>query len=68
MDSNKRSLIKTITWRITGSTSTVIIAYCMTGSIATSGAIGIIHFISNTILYYIHERIWNKIRWEITNV
>lgn len=68
MDSNKRSLIKTITWRITGSTATVIIAYCMTGSISTSSAIGIIHFISNTILYYIHERIWNKIRWEITDV
>jgi uncharacterized membrane protein len=63
MDAPRRSLVKTISWRITGSSATFAIAYIMTGSLAVAGVIGITQMISNTILYYIHERVWNKIRW-----
>jgi len=63
IDTNARSIVKTISWRITGSTATFLIAYIMTGNFALAGVIGIIQLISNTILYYIHERIWNKIYW-----
>lgn len=62
-DTNTRSIIKTICWRITGSGATFLIAYLMTGNITIAGTIGLIQLISNTILYYIHERIWNKITW-----
>lgn len=63
MDKPLRSLIKTISWRITGSTATFIIAYILTGNFAVAGVIGITQMISNTILYYVHERIWNKLSW-----
>jgi uncharacterized membrane protein len=63
METNKRSIIKTITWRLTGSGATFLIAYLMTGNFAVAGAIGIAQLVSNTILYYIHERIWNKVNW-----
>ena len=63
IDTNARSIVKTISWRITGSTATFLIAYIMTGNFALAGVIGIIQLISNTILYYIHERIWNNIYW-----
>jgi uncharacterized membrane protein len=56
-----RSLFKTISWRITGSGATFLIAYILIGDLNIAGAIGIIQFISNTILYYVHERMWNKI-------
>lgn len=62
-DTNLRSIIKTISWRITGSTAAVIIAYGVTGSIAISSTIGILHLVTNTFLYWVHERIWNKIKW-----
>ena len=62
-ETHRRSLIKTITWRITGSTSAMIIAYIVTGSYSISGTIGIIHLVVNTGLYWFHERIWNRIRW-----
>jgi uncharacterized membrane protein len=62
-DTNTRSIVKTICWRITGSSATFLIAYLMIGNIAIAGTIGIMQLISNTILYYIHERIWNKITW-----
>ena len=63
MDQPRRSLVKTISWRITGSSATFAIAYVMTGSFAIAGVIGITQMISNTVLYYFHERIWNQIKW-----
>ena len=62
-DLSSRSLAKTISWRITGSSATFLIAYVMIGDFAVAGVIGITQMISNTILYYIHERLWNKINW-----
>jgi uncharacterized membrane protein len=62
-DSAARSLVKTVTWRVTGSTATFLIAYAMTGNFAVAGVIGLTQMISNTILYYIHERAWNRIAW-----
>jgi uncharacterized membrane protein len=35
----------------------------MIGNFAIAGAIGLTQLISNTILYYIHERIWNLFKW-----
>jgi uncharacterized membrane protein len=64
MDTPRRSLVKTISWRVTGSSATFLIAYLMTGNLAVAGVIGVTQMISNTILYYFHERIWNKITWE----
>lgn len=65
MDLPKRSAVKTISWRITGSTATFLIAYLMTGNFAVAGVIGVTQMITNTILYYIHERAWNKILWGV---
>lgn len=63
VDSNLRSVVKAISWRIVGSSAATIIALIVTGSIGMASAIGIIHMISNTILYFFHERVWNKIKW-----
>ena len=62
-DTGKRSLIKTVTWRVTGSSATFLIAYIMTGNFAIAGVIGIVQLISNSILYFVHERVWNQIKW-----
>jgi uncharacterized membrane protein len=63
MDQPKRSIVKTISWRLTGSSATFLIAYLLTGNFAIAGVIGVTQMITNTILYYVHERIWNKISW-----
>ena len=62
-DTAARSVVKTVTWRVTGSTATFLIAYLMTGNFAVAGVIGMAQMISNTVLYYIHERLWNRITW-----
>jgi uncharacterized membrane protein len=63
MDSNKRSLTKTISWRVTGSSATFLIAYLLIGDFAVAGTIGVVQMVSNTILYFVHERAWNKVNW-----
>jgi uncharacterized membrane protein len=58
-----RTLIKTLTWRVVGSTSTFLISYIVTGQLFLATGIAIAQMIVNTVLYYIHERVWNKISW-----
>jgi uncharacterized membrane protein len=67
IDSNNRSIAKTISWRLTGSFSTFMISYLILGSFAVAGSIAVIQVIANTLLYYLHERVWNKINWGRTN-
>jgi adenylylsulfate kinase len=62
-ESHSRSLIKTVTWRCTGSGSTFLISWLITGNVTIAGTILGLHFFTNTVLYYFHERIWNKINW-----
>ena len=62
-DTNKRSLVKTVSWRLTGSGATFIISYIILGNIQTSGSIALIQLVANTLLYFLHERVWNKIKW-----
>jgi uncharacterized membrane protein len=28
-----------------------------------AGSIALVQITANTILYYLHERIWNKVKW-----
>jgi len=62
-DTATRSLIKTISWRITGSGATFGISYLISGNFIIAGSIAGIQLISNTILYFVHERVWNRIKW-----
>jgi len=62
-DTAKRSLVKTVSWRLTGSGATFLISYLIAGDFAVAGTIAVIQLISNTVLYFLHERIWNKIGW-----
>ena len=63
IDGHKRTFVKTISWRLTGSTATFLIAFLLIGDFAIAGTIGMTQLVTNTILYYIHERLWNKIIW-----
>ena len=62
-DTPLRSIIKTISWRITGSGATFAISYAILGDLQISGTIAAIQLTFNTVLYFVHERIWNIIIW-----
>jgi uncharacterized membrane protein len=61
----KRSLVKAITYRIVIIVLDFSVIYLLTGR--TDVAIGfmVISNIYTTAAYFVHERIWNKIKWGI---
>ena len=56
-----RSILKTISWRVTGTVDTIIISYLITGHFKMALSIGFIEVFTKLVLYYFHERIWNKL-------
>lgn len=66
-NSQKRHLLKTITWRVIGTTDTILLAWIITGNPLTGFSIGAVEIISKMILYYLHERIWYKFNFGIEN-
>lgn len=62
-DSNMKSILKAISWRIVGTIDTFLIAYFVTGETKIAFSIGSIEILSKMVLYYLHERTWNKITW-----
>jgi len=59
----KRSLAKTVSWRVVGTVATFLISWLITGALTLAFSIGIIELISKLVLYFLHERAWNKIKW-----
>ncbi|MFI0457544.1 MAG: DUF2061 domain-containing protein, partial [Candidatus Thiodiazotropha endolucinida] len=56
-----RSLAKAVSWRVTGSIDTILLSWFFTGSLTTAAAIGLTEVATKMVLYYLHERIWNRI-------
>ncbi|MEO0404915.1 MAG: DUF2061 domain-containing protein [Bacteroidota bacterium] len=57
-----KSLLKTISWRIIGTIDTVVISYLLTGTLKIAMSIGAIEIISKMVLYYFHERVWERFK------
>jgi len=66
MENNlKRHILKTITYRILGTLTTVLVSYILGASVEISALIGVGELILKPILYFVHERIWfNYIRFK----
>jgi len=56
-----RSVVKAVSWRTVGTLDTMIVSYFVTGSLVMAASIGSIEVITKMILYYFHERAWNKL-------
>lgn len=63
MDSFKRTLVKTITWRIVALCSAFVVTYIITSDIKLSGTISVIQQLASTFWYWIHERVWANIHF-----
>jgi len=62
-ENKKRSIIKTISWRILATLTTMSIVYLFTGKLILALSVGGIEAIAKIILYFVHERTWNKINY-----
>jgi len=62
-ETNKRSIVKGISWRLIATTTTIIIVYFFFGRLDLAIATGIIETVLKILLYWAHERAWFKIKW-----
>jgi uncharacterized membrane protein len=62
-ESISRSALKAISWRLVGTIDTILIAYFITGTIEQALSIGFIEWGTKIVLYFFHERLWNKLQW-----
>ena len=58
-----RSIVKSISWRVIGTLDTVLISWLVTGEVTLALSIGSIELFTKMFLYFLHERLWNAMRW-----
>lgn len=63
LNSHKRHIAKSITWRIIGTLDTILLAWFISGDPLTGVQIGFAEVLTKMLLYYLHERVWFKLRW-----
>ena len=64
----KRSLMKAITFRVLILLSDAIVIFVITRRVDITLGLVIATNLVSTTLYFIHERIWDKIRWGRTEI
>jgi uncharacterized membrane protein len=62
-ESQPRSIAKVITWRVLLTISHIVNAFIVTGSIVTGLKIAGLAAVINSVLFWLHERVWNIIQW-----
>ena len=61
MESHWRSIAKSVTWRLIAVTVTVLISYIWLQEWSSSIALSVVANAIKALLYYLHERGWNRI-------
>lgn len=58
-----RSAVKAVSWRFAGTCTTGILVYFLTGNWGVALTVGGAEFVSKFALFFVHERIWDKINF-----
>ena len=57
-----RSVLKSFSWRITATLTTITIAYMITGDVGSALEIGGAEFVIKMVVYFGHERLWSRLK------
>lgn len=60
-DSHLRSVAKAFSWRFFATLTTMVITYVITGEVSFAIYVGLFEFVSKIALFYVHERVWERI-------
>ena len=67
-DTHARSLVKAGSWRVVATMTTTGLVFLVTRELTVSIAIGGLELISKLGLYWLHERLWNRLRFGKTEI
>lgn len=62
-ESHSRTIIKTVVYRIFCTIAIYFVALGLGADSATSGTMAIASVVLGTIMYYVHDRVWNRFNW-----
>ena len=63
-ETRKRSVAKTLSYRILSTIILGIISWAYTGELLATSAITITFTIVASVIFYLNERFWNRVNWE----
>ncbi len=63
METHARTFIKALTWRVGGLLMTVAAAWVITGRADVAATIGLADTAVKVAAYYVHERLWLRVRF-----
>ena len=63
METHKRSIVKSITFRIIATVLTFIVVWIFTRDVGKSLIVTVVENLIKMIAYYLHERAWIRISW-----
>lgn len=63
MDTHKRSIAKSVTWRLVGVFILAAITWEFTKSVEETTKVTVVFHGIRLVLYYWHERIWERVSW-----
>jgi adenylylsulfate kinase len=62
-ESHSRSMAKAISWRIFGTLVTAALVFVFTRQLVLSLTVGAVEFFSKIGLFWLHERLWDRLAW-----
>ena len=62
-EDRKRSIAKAISYRIICIISLAIVTYVFTGDLVQMTGIVVVFQSIQTVIYYLHERLWERTQW-----
>lgn len=68
LESRKRHIAKTFTWRLIGTMDTMLLAWIISGDPMIGLKIGFTEVITKMLLYYLHERAWYRVNYGVENL
>lgn len=66
MDTHSRTLLKTFSWRLTAMVITSGLTFFLTGRLDLAVTVGVADTVSKFFVYYLHERMWTRIRFGVS--
>ena len=62
-ETHSRSVAKALSWRILGTVATSLLVFIFTRRLVLSLAVGAVEFVSKIGLFWLHERVWDRLRF-----
>ena len=63
METKTRSVLKSLSWRITATLTTMVLVLFFSGEVELAIMVGSVEVFAKLAIYYAHERAWNKVKY-----